>query len=391
MLHLPTTASSAEIRKSYRVLSLKLHPDKVGKDVSPEEASRRFDLLHKAYELLSDPATREALAKKAEEEAQRRERTGKFEAERKKMTDELERREREQQDRRRKEQMAAKQRERDLDRLKEEGRRLREQKSKSNAAAAAQQQAEKEHQAEQKVQFDDTDNSASSNADVNEPALGPLDTTVRLLYPQEFDAVLSGIIERICEQYFGPLVHYKRLPPPTTDRASDDAKKRKRPGEVVCLATFADLKPALRLVETASDFQLRKAIGSAGDRDHQDLDEIWVEWAAAKEIRKKREKAKKTGQPFDEKQPAGNRIGEPAKVTYWRSYRPDEVQTAIDGKHSTQGERLPRPAQPTLAEPNHTPPKPASFEADVLKRAMAAAEAKRKAAAAASATSTETS
>ncbi|KAJ1526797.1 hypothetical protein ONE63_008368 [Megalurothrips usitatus] len=56
ILEVPRTASTAEIKKAYRKLALKWHPDK-NLD-NPEEAGRRFKEISEAYEVLSDDSKR---------------------------------------------------------------------------------------------------------------------------------------------------------------------------------------------------------------------------------------------------------------------------------------------------------------------------------------------
>ena len=56
MLEVDVKASEDEIKKSYRALALKWHPDKnPGKE---EECAAYFTLLKQAYEVLMDPRER---------------------------------------------------------------------------------------------------------------------------------------------------------------------------------------------------------------------------------------------------------------------------------------------------------------------------------------------
>ncbi|MFL6362074.1 MAG: J domain-containing protein, partial [Nitrososphaeraceae archaeon] len=50
-----TTASAAEIRRSFRELALKYHPDK---NKNSEESKQKFVQIVEAYKLLSDENTR---------------------------------------------------------------------------------------------------------------------------------------------------------------------------------------------------------------------------------------------------------------------------------------------------------------------------------------------
>lgn len=398
ILKLPVTASAVEIRKSYRALSLKFHPDKVSKDVSPKQASHLFHLLHKAYEILSESSTRERLTKKAEEEAQRRERVGKFEAERKKMSDELDRREKEQEARRREESQAARKRELDLERLKEEGRRLREENGRSRAAALR--QATKDYEDTRRrngtaMAAGFAAASSGANLEEKEPQLGPLDTSVRLLYPLSLHAALSPSLERILTQRYGPLLHFKQTTPVSdpAQRAGAEDKKRKRSTEVVCLVTFVDLDSAVSLVESGSEFRLADATRSIAPASTE-MDQVWVEWAAAKQAQKKLKEAKKSGLSLsdDESSDTGSdaagkpRLGEPRRVRWWRQRNPSRFRDAVDGRgiaargtgSTNCSSQLANPSNSVRVPAATEAKRPVNFEADVLRRAMdTAAKAKR--------------
>ena len=53
VLGIQRSASSDEIKKAYRKLALKWHPDK--NPDNPEEAQSKFQEINAAFEILSDP------------------------------------------------------------------------------------------------------------------------------------------------------------------------------------------------------------------------------------------------------------------------------------------------------------------------------------------------
>ena len=63
ILNVPRNASEEEVRKGYKKMALKFHPDK---NKSPE-AEDRFKEIAEAYEVLSDPQKREVFDKYGEE------------------------------------------------------------------------------------------------------------------------------------------------------------------------------------------------------------------------------------------------------------------------------------------------------------------------------------
>ena len=85
--------TDAEIKKAYRKLALKLHPDK-RKDSERERAQQEFDQLQKAYDILLDPEARAALENLAKARQATRKRHESQDAKRRKMREDLERRER---------------------------------------------------------------------------------------------------------------------------------------------------------------------------------------------------------------------------------------------------------------------------------------------------------
>lgn len=369
ILSLPLTASTAEIRKSYRSLSLKLHPDKA-RDVAPEIASSRFDRLQKAYEKLSDPVVREEMVRKAEEETKRKEKVDRFEKERKKMSDDLVMRERVEEEKRRERKRKERERHEEIQILKERGRKLKEQTMAQMA---------------EKTQVE-------TAATPTEPAQGPMDTTVRLLYPSEHYSQLSQALESLLTSLFGPLIRLHQSPP-SSDIANDKKRKRSQdtsatPTEVSCLATFESLSSALLCVEISSDFSLASAANNAPvDVPADILDQVWVEWAAAREILKARKKKRRGAADRkdvvddsvvkDEQELKGCKVGEPELVRYWRRFQPERLNEEVSkaGGPSTTRTSNGQRSMPTIKTTTN-PKSSANFEADVLKRAMEVSRAK---------------
>lgn len=69
ILELTPTANEADIRKSYKRLSLKWHPDK---NHNSPEATNKFKQISEAYQILSDDLRRQTYDKKLRHEAHRR-------------------------------------------------------------------------------------------------------------------------------------------------------------------------------------------------------------------------------------------------------------------------------------------------------------------------------
>jgi curved DNA-binding protein CbpA len=156
LLKLETEATEQEIKTAYRKLSLKVHPDRVSSTMptstnlvssplrthvsniyhknsflqNPDnpEAARLFHELNQAYELLLDPLRRLALDQKLRVKKARAERYKTYDAKRKNMVEELEERERAFKKTRLDKKNEEVKVQMETDRIKEEGRRMREQK-----------------------------------------------------------------------------------------------------------------------------------------------------------------------------------------------------------------------------------------------------------------------
>ena len=124
VLSLPPTATEAEIKKAYRKLSLRYHPDKAGKDVDPVKAAARFHEINLAYETLMDPAARARAVQRNAEDAAKRERHEQYQGRRRQMADELERNEQQALRKRQEADQAARERIAKIAELQAESRRL---------------------------------------------------------------------------------------------------------------------------------------------------------------------------------------------------------------------------------------------------------------------------
>lgn len=129
VMGLDSTATESEIKKKFKKLSLILHPDK-NPNQDPIIAATRFHELKLAYEVLMDPSSRLATQEKLKTENARKERRGAYEGKRREMAEDLERRETEDRNKRMKFKDEELERKKTLDRLKEEGRKLREEKDR---------------------------------------------------------------------------------------------------------------------------------------------------------------------------------------------------------------------------------------------------------------------
>ncbi|KAE8225290.1 hypothetical protein CF319_g1945 [Tilletia indica] len=134
VLGLPPTATESEIKKSYRKLAIKLHPDK-NPHLDPELASSRFHPIQLAYDTLLDPAARAVASEAARDEVAREERMAAFSGKRKSAAEELEREEGFAREKRRREGVVREERESKLARLKEEGRRKVEERESAVASS----------------------------------------------------------------------------------------------------------------------------------------------------------------------------------------------------------------------------------------------------------------
>ncbi|SAM82581.1 related to cell cycle control protein cwf23 [Ustilago bromivora] len=265
VLSLPPTATEAEIKKAYRKLSLRYHPDKAGKDVDPIKAAARFHEINLAYETLMDPAARARAVQRNAEDTAKRERQQQYEGKRRQMADELERSEKEALSKRQDADKRVRERITKIAELQEESRRLVKLKQEEIDAKAKQKhdaKAAKKRKDEEKAKAE------------REPELHPLDKTVRVQFPASQlshlagtpegslsapDAPLSTPMANTLANQFGELEHLQF-------QLSSSAKKTKR--ELMALATFKTLQDAWQAVVTGGEMRCTGL-----------LEECYIGWA----------------------------------------------------------------------------------------------------------------
>ncbi|KAF8155613.1 DnaJ domain-containing protein [Crassisporium funariophilum] len=185
LLDVKIESTEQEIRTAYRQRSLKVHPDR---NRNNPDAARKFHELNQAYELLLDPLRRLALDAKMRVKLARAERFKSYDNKRKNLVTELEEREqafKKARVEKQKEEVATWH---ETTKIKEEGRRLREEKEKE-----MKKRMQQEQESVKMAGLEDEEEAP--------PSLDPLDTTVRLKYtlkshptlitPQSIAAILS--------------------------------------------------------------------------------------------------------------------------------------------------------------------------------------------------------
>ncbi|PBK74821.1 DnaJ-domain-containing protein, partial [Armillaria solidipes] len=159
LLNVELEADERTIRTAYRQRSLKVHPDR---NPNNPDAARKFHELNQAYELLLDPLRRLALDAKLRVKAAKAERFKSFDTKRKVFLEELEEREQAFKKARMDKQKSEADQWQANEKIKDEGRRLREEKEKEL------------RQREQNVKKVD--------AEDEPPSMQPNDTTVRVKF-----------------------------------------------------------------------------------------------------------------------------------------------------------------------------------------------------------------
>ncbi|KAF8137549.1 hypothetical protein EV363DRAFT_1210440 [Boletus edulis] len=158
-------ATDAEIRTAYRTRSLKVHPDRNRND---PKAAQKFHALTVASTLLLDPLRRLALDAQLRLAAAKKARFSAYDNKRKALVTELEERERAFKISRQEQEKHKAAREGENDRIKEAGRRMREEKEKRLGEMAR-----------EEVRVETDEDVSDKNAP---PPLGPYDTTIRVKF-----------------------------------------------------------------------------------------------------------------------------------------------------------------------------------------------------------------
>ncbi|KAJ7589191.1 DnaJ domain-containing protein [Mycena floridula] len=138
LLQLTAEASDADIRKAYRQRSLKVHPDR---NPNNPDAARKFHELNQAYELLLDPLRRMALDATLRLKRARAERFQNYDNKRKNLVEELEQREQAFKKARMDKQKDEVAKWQETEEIKDEGRRMREERAQKLAEREKAQQA----------------------------------------------------------------------------------------------------------------------------------------------------------------------------------------------------------------------------------------------------------
>lgn len=302
LMGLTPSATEAEIRKAHKKMSLALHPDK-NRHVDPTLAAARFSEMQLAYEVLMDPSARLAAAERNKAQTARQERQGAYEGKRKAMAEELERREEEEREKRFKGARDGNRRKETLERLREEGKRLRGERERKQ-----QQQQQQQHQAQKEApEHDDTAmqaQSANQSSDDSkhsaspEPELGPLDLTVKLRFPTDVLTRLSTPSTAAYNHADSPLARGLAARFGAVDSVIFRAPKQGK-REATAHATFKTLDAAYAAVKAGG------ALNAGGHGAAQVLEDVWIGWAAG---------ARSSANGM------GSQPGEPARIAWMRRH-----------------------------------------------------------------------
>ncbi|GAA5912828.1 J domain-containing protein [Sporobolomyces salmoneus] len=198
LLGLEQTATLQEIKTAYRKKSLKVHPDR---NPDNPEAARLFHELRVAADLLADPTQRASFDSLLNARNARKLRFSALDNKRKAMAQDLEQREKDFKRQKGEEDIAARQKQSELERLKEEGRKLRETREKEQQAQkVGESKARKEKERERKELERRMQNQRDGIVE-----LGPLDKTLKIKWLKSLHPNLAS--EDAITRYLETLLH----------------------------------------------------------------------------------------------------------------------------------------------------------------------------------------
>jgi len=236
LLEVASDASSKQIRTAYRQKSLKVHPDR---NPDNPQAAHLFHELTLAHEILIDPGKRDSYDKIYKARQARAERFKSLDNKRKNLAEDLVAREEAYKKARVEERQKERQEKMELERLKEEGERLRKAREEKIDAQA------KELKEEQKKRH------AQAAQRENEPGL--LDTTVRLKWPRKQFPALEVDSEAITS-----LLGKLGIAPSAIDSVAISSKMATNPKlkNATAMVALKSLTAAVKVVESSNSAAL---------------------------------------------------------------------------------------------------------------------------------------
>ncbi|KAF8438036.1 hypothetical protein L210DRAFT_3405222 [Boletus edulis BED1] len=346
-------ATDAEIRTAYRTRSLKVHPDRNRND---PKAAQKFHALTVASTLLLDPLRRLALDAQLRLAAAKKARFSAYDNKRKALVTELEERERAFKISRQEQEKHKAAREGENDRIKEAGRRMREEKEKRLGEMAR-----------EEVRVETDEDVSDKNAP---PPLGPYDTTIRVkftlsVFPSLTTApALASHLKRFGEIDESAVVilikpkkasKKKKLPAKNADEGAQGEEK-----VVNAAVPFSQIGAAFAVVSSGPTLR------------EQGMEVSWAGGSEPPILQWLRDKGELGGKP-KQSTPSAERLDSVPGGDQWKAARKDESPTA---KFSTFPSTFPISPPP---EPASQPAKPTNvldFESLTLLRLREAERAR---------------